>query len=391
MKQNRLTAFIAALLAASVAAGQESEKPTPAEALAVDAPAAEAAHAHGHAVHHWAKRNIIDHIPVPSNPFQPDLTPGYVLIEGDIQIPFHEYLARVNGLDATYGGGGVHYWPGGVVPYDFVASGSGAVSTQNRQRAINAMNQIAARAGLHFRAATGNEDRIRFQNSNYNNSPIGWRGGAQIINIFNWETEIVIVHEVYHSLGYWHEQSRLDRNAYVTIHYNNICGSNTSNSCIAGGGTGQCCWCLNWLGWCDSCAHNFDLVNAPYWGPYDFESMMHYGSHGFSCNGQPTITINPPWNALYQIGQRERFSYMDEMSLRGLYPYIGDRWIDRTWNGNQFGTFHEPWAHPFLVSYNTAPSNGTIFIKTPGNYSAVGIYSKPMTIRSPIGVTTLGN
>src|SRR5262249_25884905 len=146
----------------------------------------------------------------PASPFQPDLTPGYVLIQGDIQVRLDQYQAMMSG-DATFGT--VTYWPSGIVPYDFVTSGTGTVSAANQTNAVNAMNAVSARAGVTFRPATGaDSNRIRFQNSNFNNSPVGVQGGAQIINIFNWSIQIIVCHELYHSLGFWHEQVRPDRN-----------------------------------------------------------------------------------------------------------------------------------------------------------------------------------
>ena len=237
-----------------------------------------------------------DQGPFPRSPFQPDLTPGYVLFEGDIQIRLDEYLRLLyGGPDGTFGGVSngmtVVYWPV-VVPYDFDGVTNGGVSAANQTNAINAMNAIAAIAGINFRPAVGAEDRIRFRNSAFNSSPVGRRGGTQIINITSWGTQVIINHEIYHSLGFWHEQSRSDRGTFVTINSNNICGSGISTPCTAGTGASQCCLCVDNSGTCISCAFNFNLDTTPAWyGPYDFDSCMHYPRNAFSCNGQDTITV----------------------------------------------------------------------------------------------------
>jgi hypothetical protein len=334
---------------------------------------------------------------IPPSPFQPDLTPGYVLIENDIQVPLALYLALINhdpNIKATFGG--VTFWSA-TVPYDFVTTGGGAVSAANQTAAVNAMNYIAARAGLIFRPAnSGDANRIRFQNSNFNNSPVGQQGGAQIINIVSWGSEFRIIHEIYHSLGFWHEQSRSDRGTYVTINYNNICGSAISTSCTAGNGAGQCCFCIDNSGNCTSCAFNFNIQGGTStYGPYDFDSVMHYGRGDFSCNGSDTITVNAPWNAQWQnaIGQRDHLSFYDTITCRGIYPFSGDRWLDRNAGGFIFlGTFFFPYNNTTLAgALAGVPSGGTLFIKYGNSYSAVGTYSTPVTIQAPDGAVTLGN
>src|SRR5258706_14393143 len=66
-----------------------------------------------------------DPILLPTSPFQPDLTPGYVLIEGDIQIPLHQYREMLNPTQAEATYGGVTYWVGNNLPFDFVTSRGG--------------------------------------------------------------------------------------------------------------------------------------------------------------------------------------------------------------------------------------------------------------------------
>ena len=63
-----------------------------------------------------------------------------------------------------------------------------------------------------------------------------------------------IIHELAHAIGFHHEQTRPDRDDYVTINTGNIF---------------------------DSVAYNFQKFNTrviPDWGvPYDYTSVMHYG------------------------------------------------------------------------------------------------------------------
>src|SRR5262245_6244924 len=68
--------------------------------------------------------------PVPQSPFQPDLTPGYVLIEGDIQVPLSYYatMSETGPQAQSTIFGYANFWPDNIVPYDFVTSGNGAVS-----------------------------------------------------------------------------------------------------------------------------------------------------------------------------------------------------------------------------------------------------------------------
>lgn len=54
-------------------------------------------------------------------------------------------------------------------------------------------------------------------------SGVGMMGGEQTVNIGKYcGTVGIVMHELMHALGFWHEQSRTDRDTYVTIHTDNI-------------------------------------------------------------------------------------------------------------------------------------------------------------------------
>uniref|UniRef100_A0A8C6V528 Metalloendopeptidase n=1 Tax=Neogobius melanostomus TaxID=47308 RepID=A0A8C6V528_9GOBI len=110
----------------------------------------------------------------------------------------------------------------------------------------------------------------------------------------------VIEHELLHALGFYHEQSRTDRDDYVDI-------------------------------WLDQVTpgleHNFNKYNDDFITdqntPYDYESVMHYRPFSFNKNESiPTITTKIP-EFYYIIGQYLDFSKMDTLRLNRMYNCSG--------------------------------------------------------------------
>ena len=122
-------------------------------------------------------------------------------------------------------------------------------------------------------------------------SQVGMRGGMQRLNVHRVCGFGSTVHEFGHVLGLWHEQSREDRDQFVTINWDNIE---------------------------EEFSHNFDqhIHDGDDIGPYDYDSIMHYGRFAFSINGQPTITPLQP----VIIGQRRGLSDLDIAAINQLYP-----------------------------------------------------------------------
>ena len=96
--------------------------------------------------------------------------------------------------------------------------------------------------------------------------------------------------------GFWHEQSRPDRDSYIKVLYENIQTGTESN--------------FNKYD-----ASRVDLLDIP----YDYDSVMHYGPTSFSKNGLPTIQT---LQSGVTIGQRVRLSTTDILELRRFYNCI---------------------------------------------------------------------
>ncbi|HYC78308.1 MAG TPA: M12 family metallopeptidase, partial [Planctomycetota bacterium] len=201
-----------------------------------------------------------------------EIPDGWTLVD-DLILP----QWAVNG-DANYS---ATPWPNGVVPYAFNAN----VTALNQTRAIDAMAEWEAVSAVTFVPRTTEANYITFNDSTGNSSFVGMIGGSQNVNMFNWSWRFIICHELAHALGFWHEQSRPDRDTYVTINWGNID---------------------------PAYSYNFFTQSSTTVGAYDFDSIMHYGQFAFSNNGLPTITVNPPNGAMQgTIGQRQHMSILD--------------------------------------------------------------------------------
>ena len=281
-----------------------------------------------------------------------DITPGFKIIEGDIQVP--ESGTRMPFASNLY--------PNGVIPYEFDAN----VNQANQ----NGLGTISFQQ-CGGNNCTGQPNYVHIQDSTGNNSPVG-AGGKRIINIVSWNSTFSMAHELSHTCGVWHEQSRADRDTYVTINTSNIQSSYVSDFAI----------------------HS----EAGIYGYYDFDSdKCSFSTNcpaGSTCNcaaGTETITVKPPYDSQWQnaIGQRDHMSYLDKTTLSFLYARSDWRFVDQNFVGSQLGTFLNPFTI-FVTGEQSTPINGTLWVQ-PGSYSAVGTHNKTMTIQAPLGGVTLGN
>lgn len=262
-----------------------------------------------------------------NKPVQYAVVDGLAIFEGDIVLGTVEeveaHTAAVQSAKDTPEGvefgvgitGQQFRWPNGRVPYTIDT----ALPNQNRVTAavahwqqntnISFVLRTAAIAGqhpnwVHFRPATGCW------------SYVGMRGGKQDIGLAGGCGTGSTIHEICHAVGVWHEMSREDRDQHVSIQWQNIQAGRE---------------------------HNFNqhISDGDDYGSYDYGSIMHYPSHAFSKNGQPTIITIPPG---IPIGQSNGLSSGDIATVHAMY---------QTWHNNMtvnrtYTSYHSQNAWAYL-------------------------------------------
>ena len=115
--------------------------------------------------------------------------------------------------------------------------------------------------------------------------------GPQVISVGSGCEHVgIVMHEFMHAAGFWHEQSRIDRDTYITVHLSNA-KNNTQNQ------------------FRKYESHEASDLQAP----YDICSIMHYGKFSFTKNGEPTITVNEGYGKpKCTIGNRKGFTETDK-------------------------------------------------------------------------------
>jgi len=220
---------------------------------------------------------------------------GFAVVEGDIILgPADELEERTESTrkipverETSVISGAVFRWTNATIPYVIDPA------LPNAGRVFNAIRHWEERTFVRFveRSEQANYVTIRPAAGGCN-SNLGMRGGQQFINLGAECATGSVVHELGHTVGLYHTQSRIDRDRYLRVEYQNIDRREWSQ-------------------------YNQHIVDGDDLGPYDYASIMQYSSFGFANSNLPAMTTVPPG---IPIGQRSELSPGD---VQGVYQAYG--------------------------------------------------------------------
>lgn len=164
----------------------------------------------------------------------------------------------------------------------------------------NAIEQFHKHTCIRFFPRGGEKDYVVFDNTQTGCwSPVGRIGGPQTVNL---QTPGCLgkvgtaIHEILHTVGFYHEQNRYDRDDHVRVIFRNIQGDKLNNF--------------------EKISENeITAFNVP----YDFESVLHYSPYAFSTSDKKTIEARNDQAMNDKMGQRDGFSKKDIEKINAMY------------------------------------------------------------------------
>lgn len=192
-------------------------------------------------------------------------------------------------------------WPNGVIPYQL----SGDFSEQDVGVIMQAFQVITDNTCVRFKQCKGDESYVYIKKRDGCWSDIGMLGGTQEISLSDKCLYVGgVLHELMHTIGFLHEQSRHDRDNYVKINLENV----------------ENIYKENFQKYSPA-----DLGNVE--SEYDLCSIMHFGPTVFAKKeGSTTIDVKRKdilESQGCELGQRETLSDTDKRKINTMYKCRG--------------------------------------------------------------------
>lgn len=226
---------------------------------------------------------------------------GDAIFEGDIILGTLEQMEKayqlvkegpvepesIKGLGIV---GSNYLWPKGVVPYQIDPH------LPEPERVLEAIAHWEEKTPIRFVEREEEADYVLFKPAGVCSASVGRQGGEQYINLGPQCKKGNVIHEIGHTVGLWHEQSREDRDLHIQIDFTNIAPLKQ---------------------------HNFKqrITDGDDIGPYDYGSVMHYSAFGFALDQSKPTIITPHGE---EIGQRNGLSNGDIEAVNALYADLLD-------------------------------------------------------------------
>jgi uncharacterized protein (TIGR03437 family) len=216
---------------------------------------------------------------------------GLAVLEGDMILgtPAELEAAKPGASKNALILGDTRYrWTNATIPYRIDDD------VPNPRRILDAVAHWNSNTPIQLTPDAGETNRLRFVRENNFGicfSSVGMIGGEQTIRVDDQCTAGALIHEIGHTVGFYHEQARIDRDRYVNVAAENINKSLLNNF-------GQ----------------NFGAQET---GPYDYGSIMHYARFSDARNVfAPTIETIP---AGMSIGQLTVLSPQEILVVNQMY------------------------------------------------------------------------
>ncbi|WKY01886.1 hypothetical protein Q1695_015695 [Nippostrongylus brasiliensis] len=215
-------------------------------------------------------------------------------MEGDIAVEnLKKFVADSNRLGRNAIRQAYRRWPNKEIPYSL----SNQYGSYARSVIAKAMQEYHDKTCVRFvpRDPARHVDYIFIHPDDGCYSLVGKTGGRQPLSLDSGCIQVgTIVHELMHAVGFFHEQSRQDRDDYIEIVWRNV--QNGADDQFE--------------------KYNMNVIDHLN-EPYDYSSIMHYGPYAFSGSGKKTIL--PRKGGAERMGQRVAFSEGDVRKINKLY------------------------------------------------------------------------